>query len=95
MLSLTPNASLVIRSLLETDELPQQGGLRIASTNNGSQQLTVLPATEPSFGDEVVEDAGARVFVENTAASLLGESILDAEVDDEGNVQFLLTANTG
>jgi Fe-S cluster assembly iron-binding protein IscA len=54
----------------------------------------VLPAEEPETGDHVVEDDGARVFVETTAASMLGESILDAEVDDDGNVQFLLTANS-
>ena len=95
MLSLTPNASMVIRSLQETDEVPPDGGLRIASTNNGSQQLTVLPVDEPGQGDQVIEDAGARVFVENTAATMLGNSVLDAEVDEKGNVQFLLTANAG
>ncbi|MGH9224630.1 MAG: Fe-S cluster assembly protein HesB [Acidimicrobiales bacterium] len=85
----------MIRTLLEGDELPDGGGLRIASTNNGTQSLTVMPAQEPETGDQVVEDAGARVFVEDSAASLLGESVLDAQVDDDGNVQFLLTANSG
>ena len=94
MLVLTSNASSVIRALIEGDELPGQGGLRIASTNNGTQSLTVLPAEQPEAGDQVVEDGGARVFVESTAASILGQSVLDAEVDDDGNVQFLLTADS-
>ena len=93
MLVLTSNASSVIRTLIEGDELPDSGGLRIASTNNGTQGLTVAPADQPETGDEVVEDDGARVFVETTAATMLGESVLDAQVDDDGNVQFLLTAN--
>jgi len=93
MLALTSNASSIIRALFEGDELPTSGGLRIASTNNGTQTLTVLPADQPERGDQVVEDGGARIFVEDTAATMLGESVLDAQVDDDGNVQFLLTAN--
>ena len=92
MLTLTPNATTVIRSLLDGSELPDSGGIRIASTNNGQQSFTVEPAPTPELGDQVVEDSGARVFLETSAATLLGDTVLDADVDDQGNVQFLLTA---
>jgi iron-sulfur cluster assembly protein len=92
MLSLTPNATTVIRSLITGAQLPDSGGLRIASTQDGQQAFTVSTAGSPEVGDQVVEDGGARVFVETEAASALGETILDATVDPDGNVQFLLTA---
>jgi iron-sulfur cluster assembly protein len=92
MLTLTPNATTVIRSLLDGSEVPDSGGLRIASTNNGQQAFTVTTAPTPEAGDQVVEDSGARVFVETSAATALGDTVLDVDVDEQGNVQFLLTA---
>ena len=92
MLTLTPNATIVIRSLLDTSEMSESGGLRIASTNNGQQAFTVTPASSPEAGDQVVEDGGARVFVDVVAAQALGETVLDADVDEKGDVQFLITA---
>lgn len=94
MLTLTNRASTVIRSLVGS-ELPDGGGLRIASTNNGQQAFTVEAATNPQAGDHVVEDDGARVFLENQAAGLLGDSVLDADIDDTGNVEFILTGEVG
>lgn len=91
MLTLTPKASTVIRALIEGSELPDSAGLRIASTHNGQQAFIVEPAPTPDPGDQVVEDGGARVFLENHAAGLLGESVLDANVDDQGNVAFVVT----
>ena len=92
MLTLTPNATMVIRSLLDTSDLSESGGVRIASTNNGQQAFTVTTAISPEAGDQVVEESGARVFVDSGAAMSLGETVLDADVDEQGNVQFLITA---
>jgi len=92
MLTLTPNATTVIRSLLDTSDLPESGGLRIASTNNGQQAFTVQTAPTPEDGDQVVDEMGARVFVDPGAVQALGETVLDADVDEQGNVQFLITA---
>lgn len=94
MLTLTQKASTVIRALVEGSELPDSGGLRIASTNNGQQAFTVEPAPTPDPGDHVVENEGARVFLENQAAGLLGESVLDADVDEQGNIAFMVTQTT-
>ncbi|HEY2937868.1 MAG TPA: hypothetical protein VGJ25_14795 [Gaiellaceae bacterium] len=37
----------------------------------------------PSEGDEVVEDGGARLFVDGEAARLLDSKLLDATVHDD------------
>ena len=42
-------------------------------------QLSVVPL--PAEDDEVIEEQGARVFLEPEAASLLDDKILDASVE--------------
>ncbi|WP_254185545.1 hypothetical protein [Nocardioides panacis] len=50
-------------------------------------------ATEaPQPGDRVLEEGGARVFLEETAAETLDDMVLDARVDDNGGVEFSITA---
>lgn len=91
MLTLTNNAAHVIRSLQSGSELPEGAGLRIATRPEedvNSLQLAMAP--EPTGDDAVVEDQGARVFLENAAALMLEQMVLDAEVDDQGSVQFFL-----
>ena len=52
-------------------------------------------ATEaPQPGDQVLEEAGARVFLEETAAETLDDKVLDAQVDENGGVQFSITPQT-
>jgi Fe-S cluster assembly iron-binding protein IscA len=41
-------------------------------------------------GDAVIEDGGARVFVEQNAADIVSDSELDAELDDQGHASFML-----
>ena len=36
----------------------------------------------------MIEAAGATVFVEENAALVLDDKVLDAEIDDEGSVRF-------
>ena len=43
----------------------------------------------PAEDDEVIEEHGARVFVESEAASLLDDKLLDATVDHD-QVAFLI-----
>ncbi|MEW6154692.1 MAG: Fe-S cluster assembly protein HesB [Actinomycetota bacterium] len=90
MLVLTDNATAAIRRLVDGASLPESGGLRIASTPDGQDSLTVKAATTPETGDQVVEEGGARVFLEDGAATLLDNTVLDARLDDRGNVEFLL-----
>lgn len=88
MLTLTDTAATEIRNLVAQPEVPDDGGVRIASGPDGALTLALAPA--PSEGDAVVENDGARVFLEPTAGDLLADQLLDAGVDPEGQVQFSL-----
>ena len=41
-------------------------------------------------GDTVVEDAGARVFVDAVSTVQLDDRVLDAQIDENGGVGFAL-----
>ena len=89
MLALTETAASVIRSFADHPGLDQHAGLRIAGPDDANG-LRVSPARDPLEGDGVVEVAGARVFLEPTAERLLADKILDAHVDDDGSIEFVL-----
>jgi iron-sulfur cluster assembly protein len=95
MLVLSDNAVAAITSLVDRPGLPAGAGLRIASTGDGTQPLTLSTAAAPESADLVVEGAavdggGARVFLDRDAADLLDDKVLDAQVSDRGAVEFLL-----
>jgi iron-sulfur cluster assembly protein len=89
MLTMTDNAAAAIRSLTEQPNVPDSAGLRIA-TDRGAGALKLTVAPEPYEGDQVLDAAGARCFLDNDAATLLDDKALDASVDDQGSVQFAL-----
>jgi iron-sulfur cluster assembly protein len=87
MLTLTDNAVLVIRDLTSQQQAPDGAGLRIA-TDPSAGSLTLALAEQPVQGDQVVDNAGARIFLDTEAAQLLDDKALDAAVDAQGAVQF-------
>lgn len=86
MLTLTENASTVVKTLVDQQE--EADGLRISQDAPDSPALHVIPSGEPQPGDQVVEQSGAKVFLEETAALTLDDKVLDAMVDPNGGVQF-------
>jgi iron-sulfur cluster assembly protein len=90
VLTLTDNATTEIRNIIAQPEVPDGCGLRIA-TDPSAGGLTLSLATAPAEGDEVLDDSGARVFLDPQAATLLDGQALDAGTDAEGNVQFAVT----
>jgi Fe-S cluster assembly iron-binding protein IscA len=92
MLTLTDNASTAVRDLSTRALGTDTGGLRISSPDDGSTNLSVSVAPEPAPADEIVENAGARVFLDAQAAAVVGDKILDAQLDDAGAVRFALAA---
>jgi iron-sulfur cluster assembly protein len=86
VLNLTENAASEIRNLVANPDVPDDGGVRIASNQEGA--LTLALAAGPADGDAVVDQSGARVFLEAQAGQLLDDKLLDAGVDPQGNVQF-------
>lgn len=90
MLLLTENASRAVHAVFDETDLPDGAGLRIASPSDGADALTVAPVVAAERGDQVIEEHGARVFVEAEAMAVLDDKVLDAHVDDDGRVQFVL-----
>ena len=90
MLTLTENASTVVRTLVDQTGAADEAGLRISQDAPDSPALHVIPTETPQPGDRVVEEDGARVFLEEVAAVTLDDKILDAQVDDHGGVQFTI-----
>lgn len=85
MLTLTDDAQTLVRDITARPEVPEGGGLRIAPASS-SEGLEVSLAAEPAPGDQVIDEGGARVFVEEQVASLLEESTLDADPSGSGLV---------
>ena len=87
MVVITENAVMVIRDLAAQEGSLQTAGVRIAADPSGDS-LTIETVDQPAQGDRVVENQGARLFLDSDAAELLEDKALDASVDEEGDVQF-------
>ena len=85
LLALTDNAVEAVKNIVSSsDETSETGGLRLVAERAGAQanlQLSVVPL--PAEDDEVIEEQGARVFLEPEAASLLDDKVLDASVEQD------------
>lgn len=96
MLTLTENACTIVKTLTTQPDAEQVTALRIST--DGSAQPAAAPgfvisaATQPESDDQVVEQSGATVYLDPPAAEQLGDKVLDAGVDESGNVQFALAA---
>ncbi|MCC6854636.1 MAG: Fe-S cluster assembly protein HesB, partial [Microbacteriaceae bacterium] len=66
------------------------GGLRINATSNTDRDFGVEVVSAPTAGDQIVETDGARVFLEENAAVVLDNKVLDATVSETGAVTFAL-----
>jgi Fe-S cluster assembly iron-binding protein IscA len=88
MLTLAPSAVEAVDALLHSPQVPDDAGLRIAATSDA--QLTVGIATAPAPGDQVIEDQGARVFVDPGAAPLVDGAQLEAQSQGD-QIAFALT----
>lgn len=90
MLTLTEDARTIVKTIAGQASGAEDGGLRISSADSGSMDfaLALTPAPEPQ--DQVVEQDGARVFLEQHAAQTLNDKVLDAQVDEAGAVRFAI-----
>ncbi|MGH3151664.1 MAG: Fe-S cluster assembly protein HesB [Streptosporangiaceae bacterium] len=93
MLVLTEAAAEVVKAITSTPETPEGSGLRIAASDAhaadpGALQVSAAPG--PSENDQVIDAAGAHVYLEPQAAAYLDDKVLDAQVDQEGKAHFSL-----
>jgi iron-sulfur cluster assembly protein len=75
VLTLAPSAVEAVDTLLHSQEVPDDAGLRIGTDG---ESLTLGIAPEPAPGDQVIEEGGARVFVDSEAAPMLDNAQLEA-----------------
>lgn len=90
MLALAPTAVEAVKNIVESSPISNDtGGIRIvAEPAGGAPALRVEVADVPDTSDVVVEQEGARVYLETEAASVLDGKVLDATVDANGRVGF-------
>jgi iron-sulfur cluster assembly protein len=83
LLALTDSAVEAVKSIVSsTEDDSDTSGLRMVSeraVTEANFQLSVVPL--PAEDDQVIEEQGARVFLEPEAAALLEDKILDASVE--------------
>ncbi len=100
MLTLTENASTIVRDITEQTGAGDQGGLRITaetlpeldgqSPDVQGPAFAISAAEGPQPGDATVEQDGATVYLDQPSAEQLDDKVLDAGLDPAGNVQFAL-----
>jgi Fe-S cluster assembly iron-binding protein IscA len=88
MLNLTRDAASEIRRLANRSRQPGTVGLRITNDSAGSLKLSL--AQVPAEGDSVVDDSGARVFLDQQAAGVLDDKTLDVTTGSDGRAHFAI-----
>lgn len=91
MLTLTENASTIVKTIVEQTVGSEDAGLRFSADQAQAGALSVSPVAAGEPGDQLVEQGGAKVYLEESAAVALSDQVLDAEVDPAGSVQFSIT----
>jgi iron-sulfur cluster assembly protein len=91
LLALTDNAVAAVKALVSSSEdVSETSGLRMVAEQEGMQaNLHLSIALLPGEDDEVIEEQGARVFLDPEAAALLDDKVLDASVE-QNQVAFTL-----
>ncbi|ONI76429.1 hypothetical protein ALI144C_36010 [Actinosynnema sp. ALI-1.44] len=92
MLVLTPIAVEVVSAITSTSRCPDAAGVRIAAAqaSPAGVNLTAELVVGPLDGDQILAQRGARVYLDETAASFLDDKMLTAELDAEGTPRFRL-----
>jgi iron-sulfur cluster assembly protein len=81
VLALTENAIEAVKTVVwSTDSPTELCGLRVVAPHGAEEDLELNVARLPAEDDEVIEERGARVFLEPGAAALLDDKVLDATV---------------
>lgn len=86
MLALTENATTIVKQVTGGPEADDAAGLRITGTPETQLAVTAVAGAEPD--DAIVNADGATIYLDADAAGALDDKVLDAGVDESGNVQF-------
>jgi iron-sulfur cluster assembly protein len=89
VLTLTENASTIVKDIAAQQGGSPSTGLRISSEDPAAG-LMVTATEQPLPGDQTVQSHGAVVYLDPPASQQLDDQVLDASVDETGRVQFAL-----
>jgi iron-sulfur cluster assembly protein len=91
LLALTDRAVEAVKGIVSSlEETSENGGLRMVTERAGTQANVHLSVVAlPAEDDAVIEDHGARLFLDPDAALLLDDKVLDATID-QGQIAFTL-----
>jgi iron-sulfur cluster assembly protein len=94
-LTLTEAAAEAIRSLLENENLPETGGMRLALVpgRDGEEEIGMRLVPGGDIDDEEIRQHGARVFLDPNVVEALGDQVLDAEPHGD-HVHFTFVDST-
>jgi iron-sulfur cluster assembly protein len=83
VLAISHSAAEVIKQVVSSAQIPDEGGIRISAEPVGSEgvSLDLSLVMNPEPGDAIVEQEGANVFVEQDVAPLLDDKVLDASIE--------------
>ncbi len=95
MMTLTETAAEAVRGIVANSQAlsEETAGLRLFTETSpaGEPQMKVAAAKLPTEGDQVIEDGGARIFLEAELAAQLADKALDAQMTTEG-AEFRIVA---
>jgi iron-sulfur cluster assembly protein len=85
MLTITPNAADAIRAIVDSTDVPDEGGIRISVAHGDAAQasLELSISSGPQEGDAVLDEEGAHVFLDEVAVVALNDKSLDARVEGD------------
>ena len=89
MLAMTENATEAISGILGGPHIPDEAGLLIAASPSSDGAgpiggvLDVTLTEAPAESDQVIDERGARVFVDEPVAADLDDKVLDATVSEQ------------
>jgi iron-sulfur cluster assembly protein len=92
-LTLTDNAVEAVKEIVASAPGDQDSsGMRIVAseTDEGRASFELSIASVPGEDDEVIEEQGARVFLESSASDMLDDKSLDARVGSDRQIAFLI-----
>ena len=78
MLALSERAVVAINGIMSNPEIPEGAGLRVSPQMTGGTEAVTLELSvveAPAGGDQVVEDQGAQVFVDERVGQGRGEPV--------------------
>jgi len=81
VLQLNATAKEVIRDILEASPLADGAGVRLstAAVDEHTEELSLLIVEGPTRVDEIIEEDGVRIFLDEDASLYLADKVMTAE----------------